>query len=484
MTEAINRSTVIIDTNVFMGAASDPFQTYRNTDILIPFKIIEDLERHRGDDGGLGWACRSVLNHIEQLRAKNPGCSLFDGIRDDNGNNVRVIEIPPVHSCAKGKRRSKLLNDSISGSAVINTALTMRHEIDSPVTVISNSLPTRLRASKQQISAVPYADDHFQPFTGWYQINSDGEQLTPNDVLSAIKRQSRDEGHGTPSHAATKVSFCDYDESYQLLSNGRLTDINYTITAGNFRPRRQNMDQVIAMNYLMDQSIDAVSLGGVAGSGKSILALAAAIAQVDNGTYDQIKVFRSMYEVGHQEIGFLPGSLDDKMKPWASAIWDNVAQIDRINGKTKSSYADKQAAKQFDERDDRRKNRRASESSLAKPGYDMTDKMRERHPEIDIQPVIYLRGRTFINTFIIVDDAQSLDRSTLLDIITRLGNGSKIVFTHDMSQNDNPYISMGTSIMSVVNSFLTEGMFAHINFTKSERSELAQIAADLLAKEM
>ena len=222
-----------------------------------------------------------------------------------------------------------------------------------------------------------------------------------------------------------------------------------------------------------------VSLGGVAGSGKSILALAAGMTQVDAGRYERIMVFRSMVEVAQQEVGFLPGDLDAKMAPWAQAIWDNVDQIDRKNGKTKTPKHS--AANQRDPNS--RKLRQSTNSTPTEVATELQEAQQRHLEDISVQPVTYLRGRTFVNTFVIVDDAQSLDRTTLLDIISRLGRGSKIVFTYDMAQQDNPYISNSTSILSVVNNLLGEDVFAHIDFTKSERSRLAQLAADLLAKE-
>ena len=166
-----------------------------------------------------------------------------------------------------------------------------------------------------------------------------------------------------------------------------------------------------------------------------------------------------------------PGDLNDKMAPWAQAVWDNVDQIDRINGRIKKPSR-RQSTSQPDQP---RNDNGATDTALD---------AQERHlADIQVQPVTYLRGRTFVNTFIIVDDAQSLDRSIILDIITRLGNRSKIVFTYDMSQQDNPYISIGTGMPSIVNDLMSEDVFAHVDFVKSERSELAQLAADILAKE-
>ena len=462
------RPTLVIDANVFMGAGNDPFKVFQNSDIVVPVPVIEDLERHRGDDGGIGWACRSVLGHIEQLRISHQADAIYDvNMNDENGNTLCIAkeiadDIPPE------------LRNGRSSSAVIAITMTLCRTRDN-VVLISNSLPTRLRANGHHLRAEPYADDTFQPFDGRLTANVRGTihdlvyvKKARQMALAEVDRQCHDGGYPTPAHAAVVFTHIDGQQQVILKSNEGFRQLDYNIHAGNVRPRPGNLDQVIALNYLMDESIQAVSLGGIAGSGKSILALAAGMAQVECGKYDRIMVFRSMHSVANQDVGFLPGDLNDKIAPWAQAVWDNVDQIDRINGRIKKRNYRQDAAKQ------------AVRSNID----EQTASAQERHAQdILVQPVTYLRGRTFVKTFIIVDDAQSLDRSTILDIITRLGRESKIVFTHDMSQQDNPYISIGTSMLSVINDLVCQSVFAHLDFTKSERSELAQIAADLLAKE-
>ena len=490
-----DQPTLVIDANVFMGAGTDPFKFYHNCDIVIPYAVIDTLDEHRGDGSGIGWACRLVLDYIERLRVNHGAGRLSSGgVVDHNGNTVRIVESSP-----NDRPTTHRPGDGRASTAVISVAQELRRSADR-VTVVSNSLLTRLRANDCSIDATAYNDGSLQPFDGWFDIDDvdldslDGTQLDllkpandwsgdlTNELLAWLDRYITDHGATTPSNMAVRINYASDTQQIVLKRGDHFVDPDYQIHAGNIYPRRGNNDQMVALTYLMDPDIQVVSLGGVAGSGKSILALAAGMAQVSSNRYERVMVFRSMVEVAQQEIGFLPGDLDAKMAPWAQAIWDNVDQIDRKNGKVK---APKHAATcQHDQ--DNRKLRRNPYNSTTAPNDATTELQdaQQRHLEdISVQPVTYLRGRTFVNTFVIVDDAQSLDRTTLLDIISRLGRGSKIVFTYDMTQQDNPYISNSTSILSVVNNLLSEDVFAHIDFTKSERSRLAQLAADLLAKE-
>lgn len=479
----------VIGTSVIMGIGPRLIDAYRNCNIVFPMAVIEELEKHRGDGAGMGWACRSTLNAIGRLRAQHPGRALFrNGIEDGNGNTILIAKTPTSYECPDAR---DLLAKGDCSSIAIAVAIAMGVNGTDNVVLVSNSLPTQLQAGNYGVTAESFGNDSYQSFSGWFTLVNDDHMPTDDQVIQAIDRLSAARGHKVPANAAVEIN-CGNSQTYKLKSCTELTggtlvdnlvDVNFHIMAGGVKPRNYNLDQTVALNYLMNKEIQVVSLGGVAGSGKSLLALAAGIAQtagsnVDRNRdkpYERIIVFRSMVEVAQQQIGFLPGDLDDKMAPWAQAVWDNVRQIDKINGNGKYAERGLANASSLDRQ-------RGGNNRLPAAPTDLAAVSR-CHENISVQPVTYLRGRTFVNSFIIVDDAQSLDRSTLLDIISRMGKGSKIVFTYDMSQQDNRYISLGTSIVSVVNDLLEQPVFAHMDFTKSERSPLAQLAADLLARD-
>ena len=489
-TDDKKRNVYVIDANVFIGADISPFRSFRDAIIVVPMHVLDALEK-RIDDRDQGWACKAVINYIERLRAseKDGDKLTTTGVMDKNGNIVIVATTPRA---AIGMTHSQMTIE-----------ITKKQQDERPgqqVTLISNTLSTRVRADEAGLHAEPFAGS-FKQFDG--RIDNVDVELDPSsDIVNsepamseAVDKRCQTLDIPTPSHAA--ITFNDCGATIYLKHGKRLTELRSDISAGNIRPRKGNVDQTIALQYLMDPNITAVSLGGVAGGGKSLLALASAIAQTSGRDasqhhYGRIMVFRSMIEVAGQEVGFLPGELSNKMQPWAQAIWDNVDQIDQANG-----LAKKKGRIDFDEYDDidqidqeygpakKKKNRRRKPAIIqGNVDNNAVDTPQLRHPEISIEPVSYLRGRTFNDTFIIVDDAQSLERSTILSIITRLGRGSKIVFTYDMSQQDNRFISRGTSILSVISDLMQRPEFAHVSFTKSERSALAQFAADLLTADV
>ena len=253
-----------------------------------------------------------------------------------------------------------------------------------------------------------------------------------------------------PYHLIIRIIDTDGNENYVIKKGDELHALDPNVNMGKaFRPK--NLEQQMAMSYLNDENIQVVTLGGVAGAGKSFLALTEGMREVKAGKVDKVIVFRSMYELGQQKMGFLPGDIDDKIAPWSQAVWDNVGRIDRM--------------------------------SSGKKTVSDVDSLKKRHEDdLEVSPISFLRGRTLDDAFIIVDDAQSLDRTTLLDILARLGKNTRIVLTFDILQNDNPYISESTSILQLINDLRDNRMFAHIDFTKSERSELAQLASNLLGR--
>ena len=301
--------------------------------------------------------------------------------------------------------------------------------------------------------------------------------MSDADILRKITQECVDAGISIPHNAVIKFVASNGDEYGAKLKKGdQLTELPYSVHAGNLRPK--NTTQAIAMAYAMDAQITAVMFSGTAGAGKSMIALAAAINQVDAGLYDQIIVFRSMGEVEGQKLGFLPGSVDEKMDPWAQAVWDNVKQIDKINGviKVQEGADGKNAKSAPGGKAQTSKGLADNKNTKSAPtGYSP----QTQHP-ISVQPVSYVRGRTFNRTIVIVDDAQSLERSTLLSLLTRLGKNSKIIITGDMTQNDNHRISVGTSMLSLANDLAGRSDFAMVNFVESQRAPIAQFAADLM----
>lgn len=460
MTDKTNRRVAIIDANVLMGGGTSCFHELKDTDIVIPAMVLSVLESHMSEDS---YACGAVIRYIEKLRKQNADKLTSDGIAISNGNRVCIKWTETLRVDGHSRQFIDAAERICNGDKLNKT----------DVSIISNSANVRLMANHKGFKAEAYQGAALL-FNGEFNFY---REMSDADILRRITQECVDAGISTPHNAVIKfVTSNGYEYGVKLKKGDQLVELPYySIHAGNLRPK--NTTQAIAMTYAMDTQLTAVMFAGTAGAGKSMIALAAAINQVDAGLYDQIIVFRSMVEVEGQRLGFLPGTVDEKMDPWAQAVWDNVKQIDKINGviKAQKGADDKNTKSAPDGKAQASKGLADNKNAKSAPTYSP----QTQHP-ISVQPVSYVRGRTFNRTIVIVDDAQSLERSTLLSLLTRLGKNSKIIITGDMTQNDNHRISVGTSMLSLANDLAGRSDFAMVSFVESQRAPIAQFAADLM----
>lgn len=207
-----------------------------------------------------------------------------------------------------------------------------------------------------------------------------------------------------------------------------------------FGIKGRNAEQRFSIELLLDDSIPIVSLGGLAGTGKSVLALAAGIEEVvERRNYKRVAVFRPLYEVGEQSLGYLPGDFDEKMQPWAQATWDALDAF--CDGTVQDYIVDNEI--------------------------------------LEVLPLTHLRGRTLSDSFIIIDEAQNLSLNTLVTALTRVGENSKIVLTHDINQRDNASVGRADGVIAVIERLLGHRLFAHVALKKVERSEVAKLVSEL-----
>lgn len=477
-----SRDVAVINTDVFMGAGTEPFTQLKDTDIVIPYIVLNELQKHRSMNDGAGWAARAVLHYIEDLRLRHGGKRLLEGVPSSNGNTVRLEhDHKDTHEV-----RSKLYLSGPDGddTIILSVAFNLQNVLnedhsDSRLTLYTNDLIMRIKAdSALGIDTKAWGSDRDKPFTGIASADLSDMGLTEETVTASALREHIDRDDSDASHLLVRATL---DGSVApmpfMLSGGSVQCLCSEKPDHIGRIYAANDEQAAAMKYLKDDSITVVSLGGIAGAGKTLLALAQGMESVSESRrarkYDRILVFRPMYEVGQQKVGFLPGDLDEKMRPWSQAIWDDVEKID---SKGMSGAAERKQRRREKDKET------AADPARRDGGRPLS--VEDMHPEITISPISWIRGRTIERSFIIVDDAQSLERPLLLDILTRLGESSRIVFTFDMDQQDNPnpHMSPGTSITSVINDFMTDSAFAHIDFTESRRSPIAQKAAGLLRK--
>jgi len=452
----LSKKIYVLDTNVILSAGKKALTSFEDNEVVIPFVVVEELEKKRLEDGFVGVMARYSLREIEKFRSLG---SFKDGVKVNSQGGILRIEM--------NHRNASTLPAAFEHAKSNDTrVLTVAHNLyleeeekkqagdDSrEVILLTNDLPLRIKADAA-------FEMEIQPF--WFRGN-----LFPGLKEVSVSKEIIDSLHankwdGIPApveviraaddaanHAFILKNISNpTNVTFALLSDGKLHKANLgkndpgpsTVVTG------RTIEQKVALKYLFDDDKKVVSLGGKAGTGKTLLSLVAAIDQTmkeqKNGKhqYGKITVIRPLYAVGGQDIGFLPGNEDDKMAPWQQAIYESMEGI--VDGAILKS-------------------------------------MQEEN-KLNVIPATFLRGRTFHDTFTIVDEAQNFDPTVLLTIISRLGENSKVVLLWDATQKDNLSIGYNDGIVSVVEKFKKHDIFAHISLVKSERSKVAGIAGSIL----
>ncbi|MFF3222584.1 PhoH family protein [Nocardia suismassiliense] len=420
--------TFVIDTSVLL---SDPwaFTRFGEHDVVLPLVVISELEgkRHHHE---LGWFAREALRNLDDLR-------LLHGRLDQQvpiGTEGGTLQVELNHTdpavLPVGFRTDT--NDSRILACALNLAAEGRQ-----VVLVSKDIPLRVKASAVGLQADEYhaQDVVTSGWSGMVELDvSSGQigQLYSESVLDL------DDARELPCHTGIRL----LGSSSSAL--GRVTPdkrVQLVREREAFGLHGRSAEQRIALDLLLDESIGIVSLGGRAGTGKSALALTAGLeAVLERRTQRKVVVFRPLYAVGGQELGYLPGSESEKMGPWAQAVFDTLDGL---------------------------ASREVMEEVLAR---DM----------LEVLPLTHIRGRSLHDSFVIVDEAQSLERNVLLTVLSRLGTGSRVVLTHDVAQRDNLRVGRHDGVAAVIEKLKGHPLFAHITLTRSERSPIAALVTEML----
>lgn len=423
--------TYVLDTSVLL---SDPtaLQSFAEHAVVLPLVVIKELEAKRHDPT-LGFNARTVLRNLESLR-QEPGADLRKGIViNEHGGTVR-IEINHVDSshlpdAIKAERN----NDT----RILSVAEGLRRD-GHDVVVVSKDLPMRLLAAGALgIPAEEYRREQVEDsgYMGLVEIEAPREDI--DDLYTHGFIDLFD--HDLPVNTGVVLVSPSSSGLARVNVDKQLEQVRGDLEA--FGIHGRSAEQRIALAHLLDPEIGVVSLGGSAGTGKSVLALAAALELVlERREAKRIVVFRPVFAVGGQEIGFLPGTEAEKMSPFSAATKDALEAI-------------------------------ASEHVI--------DEIMDRGL-LEVLPLTYVRGRTLVDTIVILDEAQNLERSTILTAISRLGKNSRVFLTHDVAQRDNLRVGRHDGIAAVVERLKGESLFAHVTLTKSERSPIAALATRLI----
>ncbi|MBI3185849.1 MAG: PhoH family protein [Myxococcales bacterium] len=438
------RKNFILDTNVLLH---DPRSIYsfEDNNVVIPIYVIEELDQFKKDLSELGRNARMVARYLDAARAEG---SLSEGVPLSNGGMLRVRftdrQLPPT-----------MADGNAMDNRILAVAIDLRErEPDTQVVFITKDTNLRIRADALGLIAEDYDTERVEIselYSGYTELHVPAElvdqmyrpgaemevpgqdKLFPNQFL-LLKDQAN------PSHTAMgRLS----------AQKGKVVPLVRVVKEGVWGVRPRNMEQSFCLDLLLNDEVKLVTMVGKAGTGKTLLAIAAGLQKTtEEAVYQKLLVSRPIFPLG-RDIGYLPGDVEQKLNPWMQPIFDNVEFLMNL------SRADKKAGRGYHE--------------LIDLGI------------LQIEPLTYIRGRSIPGQYIIVDEAQNLTPHEVKTIITRVGDQTKIVLTGDPFQIDNPYVdSTNNGLIHVVNRFRSEKIAGHVSMTKGERSVLAELAANLL----
>ncbi|WP_439032295.1 PhoH family protein [Gordonia terrae] len=421
--------TYVLDTSVLL---SDPWAVMRFAEhhVVLPLVVISELEgkRHHHE---LGWFAREALRMLDDMRLEHGRLDLPLEIGEDGGTlQVELNHTDPAVLPAGFRTDS---NDS----RILACALNLRAE-GKNVTLVSKDTPLRVKAGAVGLDADEY---HAQDVvvSGWSGMTQLDVETTAIDTLFSDGVVDIDEARELPCHTGIRMLGTSSSALGRVNADKRVQLVRGDREA--FGLHGRSAEQRVALDLLLDDSVGIVSLGGKAGTGKSALALCAGLeAVLERRTQRKVVVFRPLYAVGGQQLGYLPGSESDKMGPWAQAVFDTL-------------------------------------EGLASP--EVIDEVLSRGM-LEVLPLTHIRGRSLHDSFVIVDEAQSLERNVLLTVLSRLGSGSRVVLTHDVAQRDNLRVGRHDGVAAVIEKLKGHPLFAHITLTRSERSPIAALVTEML----
>jgi PhoH-like ATPase len=432
--------TFVLDTSVLL---SDPgaLGRFAEHEVVLPLVVISELEgkRHHPE---LGWFARQTLRVLDELRITHGRLDAPVPIGDSGGMLHVELNHSDLSTLPAGFRVDS--NDS----RILAVALNLANEgraTGRQVTLVTKDMPLRVKAASVGLDSDEYRMHPVADSTGWTGMKELDVSAETVDALY----------DGGPIELTSEPDFVDVADSpchaglvlhsAKGSALARVTpDKQVRLVRGDrevFGLRGRSAEQRVALDLLLDPDVGIVSLGGRAGTGKSALALCAGLeAVLERRAHKRVVVFRPLYAVGGQELGYLPGSENEKMAPWAQAVFDTLGAL---------------------------------------VSADVMDEVMDRGM-LEVLPLTHIRGRSLHDSFVIVDEAQSLERNVLLTVLSRIGAGSRVVLTHDVAQRDNLRVGRHDGIAAVIEALRGHPLFAHVTLTRSERSPIAALVTEML----
>ncbi|MFI1885762.1 PhoH family protein [Streptomyces jumonjinensis] len=425
-----DRRTYVLDTSVLLADPNAPTR-FDEHEVVLPIVVITELEakRHHPE---LGYFARQALRLLDDFRVRYGRLDAPIPLGDLGG----TLRVELNHSDPALLPAGFRLGDN--DSRMLAVARNLQAE-GYDVTVVSKDLPLRIKASSVGLLAEEYRAELAVTDSGWTGMSELSLSAEQVDQLYTEERVYVPETDGLPVHTGLVL------QSERGKALGRVTaEGGVRLVRGDreaFGIHGRSAEQRVALDLLLDPEVGIVSLGGRAGTGKSALALCAGLeAVLERQQHQKVMVFRPLYAVGGQELGYLPGTEAEKMSPWAQAVFDTLSAV---------------------------------------AGREVIEEVLGRGM-LEVLPLTHIRGRSLHDAFVIVDEAQSLERNVLLTVLSRIGAGSRVVLTHDVAQRDNLRVGRYDGVVAVVEKLKGHPLFAHVTLNRSERSQIAALVTEML----
>ncbi|HXT88606.1 MAG TPA: PhoH family protein [Trebonia sp.] len=429
MANTVQRRTYVLDTSVLLADPAS-FTRFDEHHVVIPVVVITELEakRHHPE---LGYFARQALRYLDDLRISHGRLDAEVPVGELGG----TIRVELNHIDSQVLPAGFRLGDN--DTRILSVARSLANEGQN-VVLVSKDMPLRIKASSIGLEAEEYRAE-LPVDSGWTGMAE--LDVTKEDVEELYERGTIaiDAALGLPCHTGLVLHTGSGSALARVLPDKQIQLVRGDREA--FGLHGRSAEQRIALDLLLDPEIGIVSMGGRAGTGKSALALCAGLeAVMERRQHRKVIVFRPLYPVGGQDLGYLPGSESEKMGPWAQAVYDTLSAVTT---------------------------------------QDVIDELLARDM-FEVLPLTHIRGRSLHDAFVIVDEAQSLERGVLLTVLSRIGTGSRVVLTHDVAQRDNLRVGRHDGVIAVIEKLKGHPLFAHVTLTRSERSEIAALVTDLL----
>lgn len=437
------RKTYVIDTNVLLHDP-DAISKFKDNDVVIPLTVLEDLDGMKRFSDELGKNARYVIRYIDGLKARKEG-DIHSGVKIENGTNVRIfVDTKP------GEKVDFPLSADRAANRVLYVAYKLRESTGQPVVIVSKDFVVRVKAEAIGLAAEDYENlksSYDGMYKGYRKIETPKREIDlffkdgflPADNIPDLLPNE----YCLLSSPEQSSAICKYNPKTKRLE----PLIKLARDIWGIQPL--NVEQKCALDLLLRDDVKLVTLIGPAGTGKTLLALAAGMRKVfDEGTYTRILVSRPIVPLG-KDIGYLPGTKEEKLYHWMQPIYDNLEFL--------------------------------CQSTSGETNGVETQKWIMESKKIEMEAVTYIRGRSLPKMYMIIDEAQNLTPHEVKTIISRAGQGTKVVLTGDATQIDNPYLDKDSNALTfTVGKFKTFPIFGHVFLERTERSELAAIAAEIL----